>query len=272
MTTETRSTTKCRGPPTAVAGPLALVVALLLSAGCTRTVGVPDVRPERAPVEHWAEVLRKHVNDQGEIDFRGLALEPRDLHAFVNHVSRVSPATTPQAFPDRASVLAYHLNAYNALAMYNVLDSGIPESLSGYRKISFFVFRRLLVGGEARSLYDYENEVIRPLGEERVHFALNCMVTGCPRLPRTPFSARGLDRQLDAQARRFFAEARNLRIDDAARAVWLSQILDFYPEDFLAKAPSLNAYANRYAAAPVPEDYRTRFIDYDWTVNRQGRH
>ncbi len=260
------------GQATTVAQALSLLAAALLSAGCTSTVGVPEARPERAPLEHWAEVLRHHVNDQGGIDFRGLARAPRDLHAFVDHVSRAGPETTPEAFPTRASVLAYHINAYNALAMYNVLESGLPESLSGYRKISFFVLRRLVVAGEAGSLYAYENEVIRPLGEERVRFALNCMVAGCPRLPRTPFRAQELDRQLDAQARRFFSETRNLRVDDATRTVWLSEILDFYTEDFLAKAPSLIAYANRYVAAPVPAHYRTRFIDYEWTVNDQDWH
>ena len=43
------------------------------------------------------------------------------------------------------------------------------------------------------SLYTFENEVIRPLGEPRVHFALNCLVRGCPRLPPTPFVAERLD-------------------------------------------------------------------------------
>ena len=111
--------------------------------------------------------------------------------------------------------------------------------------------------------------MIRPLNEERVHFALNCMAVSCPRLPRTPFTAAGLDAELDAAARLFFAEPRNLQVDPVRRVVRLSSILDFYPEDFLRKAPSLIAYANRYRADPVPLDHNVEFIPYDWTVNAQ---
>jgi hypothetical protein len=199
----------------------------------------------------------------------GLARERADLDSFVAWVYAVGPNNRPALFPTRSHVLAYHLNAYNALAMYNVLERGIPASLGGLEKINFFALRKLKVGAVQLSLYAYENDVIRPLGEERAHFALNCMVRGCPRLPRTPFRAADLERQLGAEAQRFLGEPRNVRLDPARRVVQLSEILKFYSEDFLAKAPSLIAYVNRYRAEKIPEDYEVAFIPYDWTVNRQ---
>lgn len=42
-----------------------------------------------------------------------------------------------------------------------------------------------------------------------------------------------------------------------------------YPEDFLAEAPTLIAYVNRYRGDAVAENMRIEFIPYDWTVNRQ---
>jgi hypothetical protein len=51
--------------------------------------------------------------------------------------------------------------------------------------------------------------------------------------------------------------------------VRVAEILDFYTEDFTAKAGSLVAYINRYNDGPIPEDFEVRFFDYDWTVNRQ---
>jgi hypothetical protein len=74
------------------------------------------------------------------------------------------------------------------LAMHGVVQAGIPDSLGGFRKVSFFYLQKFNIGGKSMSLYHFENEVIRPLGEERVHFALNCMVIGCPKLPRSAFS------------------------------------------------------------------------------------
>ena len=192
-----------------------------------------------------------------------------DLDRFVAYVYDTGPNRFPGLFPTGNHVLAFHLNAYNALAMHNVIESGNPTTLAGLKKVDFFYLRKVRVGGQAISLYDYENRVIRALGDARVHFALNCMSVGCPRLPREPFLPESLDTQLDREARRFFNDSRNVDVDDARAAIRLSEILAFYPEDFLARAPSLAAYVNRFRDAPVPAHYRIEFIPYDWTVNRQ---
>lgn len=246
-----------------------LLAAILLTA----TLVPPAIAQERETdaLAHWAKVLKTFVNDRGEVDFQGLAKNPTDLKAFVDYVARISPGSAPALFPTKEARLAYHINAYNALAMYNVIDLGIPNSLSGLTKVRFFGFRRFSIGGRTMSLYSYENDVIRPLGDERIHFALNCMSIGCPRLPRTAFTANELNEQLDREARRFVAEPRNVQRLPERKAVRVSEILKFYTEDFLRRSPSLIAYLNRYAPEKIPEDYTVEFIGYDWTINDQNR-
>jgi hypothetical protein len=217
----------------------------------------------------WSGVLTRYVDDRGRVDFSAMAQDHRDLDRVVAFVSTIDPVSQPERFPDRAARLAYYINAYNALAMHGIVETGVPSSLGGLTKFTFFYLRKVPVGGKSISLYDLENDVIRPLGEERVHFALNCMVVSCPRLPRTPFSAHTLEQQLDAAARTFLAEPRNLSVDPARREVRLSAIFDFYTKDFLAHAPSLIAYVNRYRADPLPAGFEVRFFDYDWTVNNR---
>jgi hypothetical protein len=217
----------------------------------------------------WARVLDTFVNEAGEVDFAALAEDRAELDAYVDYVSRSGPQSRPAAFPDRAEVLAHHLNAYNAVSMHAVIEAGIPESLGGLRGLWFFRVANRRIGGRDITLSAYENDVIRPLGEPRVHFALNCMSVGCPRLPRTPFTAGELEAELERAAREFFAEPRNVEVDHERGVVRLSEILDFYAEDFLAESPSLLAYVNRYRDPPIPEDQAIEFIPYDWTVNRQ---
>ena len=228
-----------------------------------------ETEAQRPPEDAWARVLAQRVDEQGRVDFAALAKDRGDLDRYVAWIYAHSPASDPALYPTPAHVLAYHLNAYNALAMYNILEAGIPESLSGLKKVRFFYLRTVKVGGESMTLYAYENDVIRKIGDPRVHFALNCMSRGCPALPRTPFTAAGLDAQLDHEARRFFGEDRNARADDAARTVYLSEILKFYTGDFLAHAPSLTVFANRYRTSALPVDYAVEFTSYDWTVNAQ---
>jgi hypothetical protein len=51
--------------------------------------------------------------------------------------------------------------------------------------------------------------------------------------------------------------------------VRLSQILQFYTDDFLKKAPSLIAFVNRYRDVKIPEGWKVEFIPFDGRLNSQ---
>jgi len=247
------------------------VVMLAVLYACTPSARLPDselVESSKA-VRRWARVLKTYVDDCGRVNFAGLASDPADLYSYVNYIARVSPDSQPGQFPDRPARLAYYINSYNALSMCNVLESGIPDSLAGFQKIRFFLLRRFTIGGKPMSLYTYENKIIRSEGEERVHFALNCMSVSCPRLPRFPFTANQLDDQLNQATFEFFNAPRNLQLDHDRKIVHVSEILRFYEEDFLARNSSLIGYINKYHLERIPQNYKVAFIKYDWTVNRQ---
>lgn len=255
---------------------LAVIGMVSLLAACA-SVPRPAVEAPTAsapPYEVWTRVLQKYVDDEGRVNFTGVAKDRADLDRFVAWVYDNGPNNQPNLFPTKEAQLAYHINAYNALAMHKVIDRGIPKSLGGsglgaLRTVRFFFVGKVQVGGEPITLRKYENEVVRKLNDARMHVALNCMSIGCPRLPREAFLPEKLNEQLDREARRFYNEERNVQVDDAKRVVRISEILDFFPEDFLAEAPSLTAYVNKYRDKKVPEDYKVEFIPYDWTVNRQ---
>ncbi len=246
-----------------------LLAAVLGWAGCAMAVdapGVPLVTAAEAQAA-WARVLRSFVNSRGEVDFTALAKDRGDLDRYVRYV-----ADTPlDSSRGRAERLAHLINAYNALSMFNVIESGIPATHAGLTKVTFFYIRKLPVGGRMMSLYAFENDVIRPftreIGEPRVHFALNCSARSCPVLPMEPFTAAALDAELEREARAFFARKENFRIDEATRTVWLNEILKFYTEDFVpTHGSNLIAFANRYAPHTAPLDFSVRFTPYDWTV------
>lgn len=231
---------------------------------------VPAQPADPAWFAAWEEVLRRHVDAQGRVDFRGIAAEPRPLAAIVAEIGQTGPENAPHLFPSREHVLAWRINAYNALAMRGIVARGIPESLGLLGRFAFFVNTVIRVAGRTTSLKSFEDDVIRPMGEERIHFALNCMVRACPRLPREPFRGAGLEAQLAAAAREFCDSGYHVRLDTPRRAVFVSQIFEFFAEDFVpARAPSILSYVNRWRRQPVPEAWELRFLAYDWTINRQ---
>lgn len=146
----------------------------------------------------WSAVLMRFVDDQGRVDFRGLAADGHDLDTVVARIA--APDAVPAA-TDRPALLAFRINSYNALAMRHVVSRGLPRRLSLLGRLGFFVLSRVVVAGRSTSLYDYETDTIRPMDDERVHFALNCMSVSCPRLPRVPFRPEALEEALDRAAR-----------------------------------------------------------------------
>ena len=258
-----------------VAFALLMLIALV---GCATRVVVPNAPLATAPVAQaaWARVLDRFVNDRGEVDFTALSQDRADLDRYVRFVADTPLPSDAAGHADTNQQLAHLINAYNALSMFNVIESGIPRTHAGLNKLTFFVNRKLRIGGEERSLYSFENDVIRPyarsIGEPRVHFALNCSALACPVLPRTPFSATDLPQQLAFEAAAFFARPENFRVDHAARTVWLSEILNFYTEDFVPDhGRNLIEYANRHVATPAPINYAVHFTPYDWTVANSRR-
>jgi len=122
---------------------LCLLFALLLStqAGAYQ-VKMPE-RPapgsEQLALQHWQAVLKNFVNDEGQVNFKELKAQPEDLESYVAWVARFSPHSHPQLFDTRQKTLAYYLNSYNALAMYNVIADGLPDSLTGLTKFNFSI-------------------------------------------------------------------------------------------------------------------------------------
>ncbi len=249
---------------------LAPLFLLACACACAARVAPPKSPSAGAkpPEKAWADHLSRFVDDRGRMNFRGMAESPGDLETYLAWAARVSPESDPGSFSTPAAKLAYDINTYNAVAMYDVLKSNFPPDLDKV-KVTFFYKNRFEIGGRYMSLYELENKIIRPMGDPRVHVALNCMARGCPRLPREPFEADTLDGQLDRQAREFYNEERNVRKEPDKQTVRYSQILQFYTEDFTKKAGSLTAYVNMYREDKIPGDWKVDFIPYDWALNAQ---
>ena len=154
---------------------LALLTTL---AACSTFAPIPktDTLDASASLAGYARVLQSFVSDQGEVDFAALEKDQADLDRYVAFIAN----TSAESFTNANDRLAHYINSYNALSMYNVIDSGIPQTHAGLNKLKFFVLKKFSIGGKPMSLYAYENDIIRKLSEPRVHFALNCSAVSCP--------------------------------------------------------------------------------------------
>ncbi|MEO0478755.1 MAG: DUF547 domain-containing protein [Planctomycetota bacterium] len=304
-----------RTKPRSVSVSALALASLLPLAACATTLDYDTVafsRYDLAPADDldvvrkdffrpYANVLRRVVatgeGEQGLVDYESLVADPEELEEAYARVAARSPRSHPDLFPTAEDQLAYWLNAYNLTVLRLVIDYypidsvhdvGSPLLFPGFLfedGAGFFYWQEPVFGGEPMDLLTVENEIIRSeFDDPRIHFALNCASTGCPRLLPEPFDGASLSSQLDRATIEWFGEERNLRVDDDG-SVWMSQILDWYREDFLTwldrndpTAPrTLLEYAARHLDSASAQRLRSlepesiRFVGYDWSLNRASR-
>jgi len=176
----------------------------------------------------------------------------------------------------REDVLAFWINVYNILAVKMVLDHYPVESIKDIGSIFKSVWKRPAgkVAGEERTLNDIEHEILRKLGEPRIHAAIVCASVSCPDLSKTVFVPERLDAQLDWQMKIFVHNsAKGLVIDRGDRRVWLSSIFKWFAEDFESKGGVLS-FVGAYLSPEDNEfinrpDTRISYFDYDWGLNER---
>ncbi len=175
--------------------------------------------------------------------------------------------------------LAYWANLYNAETLRIVLAAWPVKSILSIRPtllaIGPWKKPTLVVGGEALSLDDIENGILRPqFHDPRVHYALNCASTSCPNLNVAPWQGATLDRDLDAAARAYVNHPRGVRI--SGDSLTLSAIYKWYRADFGGADAAVLHHLGRFASAPLMQrllDHpKIAGYDYDWSLNDIAAH
>lgn len=223
----------------------------------------------------YSAVLGAHVKGTA-VDYAGLKASG-DLVPVLADLGR-----TPEP-ADRAGRMAYWINAYNALTLGLIVEEWPVKSILDLDGGKVWSTRTYRVGGKDVTLDHIEHQILRPLGDPRVHAALNCASRGCPALQATAFTASTLEAQLEA-ASRDWSSRNALTLDKGAKTVQLSKIFDWYGEDFAGSGgvdiPGIDGKQEDallfVAAHSDPETaawlraggYTVSYAPYDWSVNQ----
>lgn len=231
-------------------------------------------------VDHspWDQLLQKYVDSNGRVNYSAWKSATDDLRALDRYLSELSAANVSVSATSE-SRLAFWINAYNAVTVRGILREYPTTSIRNHtaRLFGYNIWKdlKLYVGGKAYSLDQIEHELLRKMGEPRIHFAIVCASIGCPRLLNRAYVSDRLENQLEENAKHFFSQRQNFRYDAAAKRFYLSAILDWFGEDFGAS----QAKVLQRIAAWLPTEsaivaaknntVRISYLDYDWNLNKQ---
>lgn len=245
---------------------LFFAVLLILSSTMGGQTAANTLEP---PISHeiWDGLLKKHVQQDGFVDYKGFVNDRAQLDKYLSLLS----STHPDDSWSRAEQMAYWINAYNAFTVKLIVDHYPVASIKDIKRGIPFVntvwdIKFIEIQGQKYDLNNIEHGILRKeFKDARIHAAVNCASYSCPRLRGEAFTAAKLEAQLDDAMRIFVNDP--LRNQITAEKGELSAIFNWFSGDFKDDAGSVRAFVNQYAKEKLKPDAKITHLDYDWSLN-----
>ncbi len=226
----------------------------------------------------WDGLLKKYVASKtingvtlNAVDYRTLAKDPT-YQKLIKGLEKTSLAD----LKSRDEKLAFWINVYNIMAAKMVLDNYPLESIKDAGSLFTAVWKKPVgvVAGKERTLNEIEHEILRKMGEPRIHVAIVCASVSCPDLRAEAYTADKLTEQLNDQMWQFLANPqKGLRVNTRKGRIYLSSIFKWFEEDFEPQG-GVRAFIAPFApnslqGSVTNSRLRVSYLDYDWDLNEQ---
>ncbi len=220
-------------------GIFSLLLIACLAGGCSKDSIVPNLgllgqsQPYLYADQDWLLVLREHVRS-GLVDYQSLSKEREPLDRYYALLSQTGPGITPAQFSSRPQIVAYWVNAFNALVLVAVLQQYPIKTIydvSLPRLEYEYTFR---VDGQLRNLAWIESEILnQSAGDVRALLATSRAALGTPRLTNQPLRASTLERQLNDAAADALDSPNLLTVDHTSQSILVWQLILYRQNDFI---------------------------------------
>lgn len=174
----------------------------------------------------------------------------------------------PVSALEKPAQKAFWINAYNLLTIDLIIQHQEQLSIKNlgtflttpWRKHHWVIETRKL------NLDSIEHDILRPMGDARIHMAINCASISCPDLRAEAYTAADIDRQLADQLRQFLGNpGKGMRVHTDNLQV--SKLFKWFSADFPSQPQTLMAefYPEQVYKAGIvkPLDY----LPYYWDLN-----
>lgn len=208
----------------------------------------------------YNRLLGKYVTPNG-VRYGEWKKSKADLQALQGVVSAIAKENAKSL--GQKERLAFYINAYNSWILREALEKYPTGSVKDLL-FTFFTSKRIKVAGQQTSFKSLEDDVIRKMGDPRVHFALNCASRSCPPLAREAYEAGKLDAQLEKMAKGYINSENGVKLSADGKTAQLSKIFDWYKGDFKI---GVLEFINQRRSKPIPKDAKITYQDYNWSLN-----
>ena len=248
---------------------LVLILVLIIGHSMMTTVSASE---KDDPDSIFDGILGRYVSADGFVNYKGLK-EDKEFERYIEYLYNADP----DGLPSDKHRLAFWINAYNAFVLKGVLEEYPIKSVLDVSWIphSFFRLKKFKTKHGKITLRTLEDKKLREaFREPRIHFAINCASTSCPKLLTEAYKAEKLEQQLETQARSFINNKSKNYLDKENGVLYLSNIFKWYEGDFIKKGEKIAEYVVKYLNPDDAEFVRNnevtiKYLDYNWGLNEQ---
>ena len=216
--------------------------------------------------------MGRYVDQDGLVDYPGLGVESAALDDYL-----ATLAAAPFDDLGRNEKLALLINGYNASTLRLILEYPETDSIRSIKSAKRWKDKRWNVGGQVYSLFQLENEAIRPhFKEVRIHWALVCAAVSCPPLRNEAYVGERLDDQLAEQEAIVLTRGtRWYQWSSDEKKILLTPIMQWYGGDFDQAAGGPLSYVAAHdpavaARVEAGQPQKVGYLKYDWKLNSQA--
>ena len=161
---------------------------------------------------------------------------------------------------------AFWINTYNLLVIKGILNNYPMKSVQEIK--GFFDNKTYTVANQEMSLKYIEKNMLRKVMKDPLlNFVLVCAANGCPPLINKAYMPEYIEDQLENQTKISINNPNFIRINEKTKIIEVSEIFDWYKDDFLDNNARIIDFINKYRKEKLDESFTVAFYKYDWSLN-----
>lgn len=211
----------------------------------------------------YNSLLQKHVDKQGNVDYKGLKTDEARLDMYMEYLAATSPNKTWSVNKQKA----FWINAYNAYTLKIILENYPLKSITKIKKKGKTAWKIpfVKVGNKLYTLDHIEHKILRKnLFDPKIHVGVNCASISCPKLSNIAFTEENIEAELTRLMKDFVNDPSKNKL--SKKKVQISSIFDWFKEDF-TKNNSVIDYLNTFSEIEINSNAKINYLKYDWSLN-----
>ena len=214
----------------------------------------------------YGALLTSHVRvaEKNGIEYSGVDYQAWKSDPLYPKALNLLKQSDLDLFETRNEKIAFWVNAYNFLTIDLIARENESESIKNLGSIFQSPWKKYKwkINGENYTLDQIEHKILRPMGEARIHFAINCASVSCPDLREQPYSAKNLNKQLNEQTMITLSNPGKGFVENE-NEIRINKFFDWFAKDF--NNGDVKTWLQPYMS--FNQEKPLRYLDYDWSLN-----